>query len=145
MADPRASVSWKGFEAVNAPVVVDNSTITYSATATGGSSQVGLAVNFSADAKVIQLVGDAEFVLGKLISVESDLRGNVQVKGHMTLPAGSGVASLTLGKKIIGDLGAASAEGYIREVDTAVAAELGLARGYALDDATLTAVEIYLP
>lgn len=144
MADPRLTVGWDEAGALNLSFIIDDSTITYSATVSGGSSQVGLAVRLNADAGVIELVGDAEHVLGKLIKVEQDGLANVQVKGHMTLPAGDGVGSLTLGKKIIGDLGAAGAEGYIREVATGTAAELGLARGFTMDDSTLTAVQVFL-
>ena len=120
---------------------IDNSTITYSATSNGGSAQVGLAVALSA-ADTIELVGDGEEVIGKLISVESDNIAVVQIAGGMTLAAGT-AASLTLGKKIVGDL-LVSAEGYIREVNTAQAAELGVARGMILDAGTTTAVEVYL-
>jgi hypothetical protein len=139
----RQAIDLTGWEAKYAPYAIDASTITYSATVAGGSSQVGLAVTLSAD-KTIELVGDGEFVLGKLTKVEADGKATVQVAGHMTLPAGDGVSTVTLGKRIVGDLGAASAEGYIREVATATAAELGVARGYCVADGTLTAVEVIL-
>jgi len=122
----------------------DNSTITYSATTANGSAQVGLAVRLNADDLVIELVGDGEHVFGKLIKVEADGMCTVQISGGMTLPAGDGVSSLTLGEKIVGDLGADSAEGYIRVVATGTAAELGKARGMVIDDSTLTAVVVYL-
>lgn len=140
----RHAVSWKGNLAEYMTFVYDNSAITYDATEDGGSEQVGLAVTMSADDGVITLVGDGEAVLGKLIGVEADGKCIVQVRGYMTLPAGNGVSSLTLGKKIVGDLGADSAEGYIREVATATASELGLARGIILDDSTTTAVGVLL-
>lgn len=142
MADPRLTAGWEGIGAKYATCKIDDSTITYSATEDGGSAQVGLAVTWSANAKTIQLVGDGEFVLGKLISVESDGMANVQIGGQMTLPGGT-AASLTLGKAIVGDL-LVAAEGYIREVNTATAAELGLCRGYIVDPATTTAVEVFL-
>ena len=107
MADPRKRVVLEGLFARYATYAIDNSTITYSATAAGGSAQVGLAVTLSADATV-QLVGDGEAVEGKLIEVYSDNFATVQVGGFCTLPGGSG-ASLTRGKTIVGDLGAASA------------------------------------
>ena len=141
MADPRLSVAFGEVGAVFASFKIDNSTITYSATSNGGSAQVGLAVALSA-ADTIELVGDGEEVIGKLISVESDNIAVVQIAGGMTLAAGT-AASLTLGKKIVGDL-LVSAEGYIREVNTAQAAELGVARGMILDAGTTTAVEVYL-
>ena len=142
MADPRADVTFDGINAEYVTVAIDNSTITYSATATNGSAQVGLAVALSGNA-TIELVGDGEEVFGKLISVEKDNFAVVQTGGWMALPGGSG-ATLTVGKKIVGDLGAASAEGYIREVATATAAELGVARGMIVDAGTTTAVWVRL-
>lgn len=141
MADPRLSVSQVGVDPLYATFKIDNSTITYSATTSGGSAQVGLAVGMSADSTV-ELVGDAEEVIGKLIKVESDNMATVQIGGGMTLAAGTG-ASLTRGKKIVGDL-LIAAEGYIREVNTAQAAELGVARGFICDGGTTTAVEVIL-
>ena len=141
MADPRADVRFDGIGAVYATFKIDNSTITYSATETNGSAQVGLAVALSA-AETVELVGDGEEVIGKLIAVDADNFATVQIAGAMTLPGGTS-ASLTLGKKIVGDL-LVAAEGYIREVNTATAAELGLARGLILDAGTTTAVVVYL-
>ena len=142
MADPRLAVAYDGIGAVFASFKIDNSTIVYSATENGGAATIGRAVNLSA-ADTIQLAGDGEAVLGKLIKVESDNTAVVQIAGAMTLPAGNG-ASLTLGKKIVGAASAAPANGYIREVATATAAELGLCRGLILDAGTTTAVEVYL-
>ncbi len=144
MADPRLSVAYQEIGAVFATFKIDNSTITYSATEDGGAAatMIGHAVNLSA-ADTIQLAGDGEAVLGKLISVESDNIATVQIAGGMTLPGGNG-ASLTLGKKMVGALDALSAKGHIREVATATAAELGLCRGFIVDAGTTTAVEVYL-
>lgn len=129
-----------------APVVetfaIDNSTITYSVTETNGSAQVGLAVTFS-DNDTVQLVGDGEAVVGKLLKVEADGFCSVQTGGVVTLPGGDS-ATLTLGTKIVGDLGAASAEGYIRTVATGTATELGVARGQIQNAATSTAVVVLL-
>lgn len=141
MADPRLAVGFAEIGAAFASFKIDNSTITYSATENGGSAQVGLAVTLSA-ADTIALVADAGAVLGKLIHVESDNIATVQVAGGMTLAAGTG-AALTLGKAIVGDL-LVAAKGYIREVNTAVAAELGVCRGYIVDGGTTTAVELIL-
>jgi len=123
---------------------IDNSTIVYSAGSSGGAAatMIGHAVNLSA-ADTVQLAGDGEAVLGKLIHVESDGMCTVQIAGAMTLPGGNS-ASLTLGKKIVGALDSLSAKGHIREVATATAAELGLCRGLILDAGTTTAVEVYL-
>jgi len=141
MADPRLAVEYGGIGGKYVTFKIDNSTIVYAATSNGGSASVGLAVGMSA-ADTVQLVSDAEEVVGKLISVESDNTCTVQVRGGMELPGGTG-ASLTLGKKIVGDL-LVSAKGYVREVNTAVPAELGVARGMILDAGTTTAVWVYL-
>ena len=141
MADPRAAVAYDGLDAEYATYKIDDSTITYSATANNGSAVVGRAVTMSA-ANTVALAADGEAIIGKLISVESDKVCRVQYEGYMTLPAGTG-ASLTLGKKIVGCL-LSSAKGYIREVATGTAAELGVARGYIVDAGTTTAVVVNL-
>jgi hypothetical protein len=142
MSDPRASVGYDRIGQETITLKIDNSTITYSATADGGSSQVGLAVTLSA-ADTVELVGDGEAVLGKLLSVESDNFATVQIGGFMTLPGGAS-ASLTLGKAIVGDLDGTSAEGYIREVNTATAGELGLCHGKIYNASDPTAVWVKL-
>ena len=141
MADPRADIEFDGIKAEFVTFAIDDSTITYSATAVGGSAQVGLAVAFSASGTV-ELAGDGEEIVGKLVSVEKDGFCTVQTAGYMTLPAGTS-ASLTPGKKIVGDL-LVSAEGYIREVATGTAAELGVARGMIVDASVTTAVRVRL-
>jgi len=112
MADPRAIVRYEGIAPDYATFKIDNSTITYSATASSGSSQVGMAVTLSAD-QTVALAADNNAVLGKLIRVGSDNFATVQVAGGMTLPAGSSV-TLTAGQKVVGCLGPSSAKGYIR-------------------------------
>lgn len=142
MADPRLSVAYQEIGAVFATFKIDDSTITYSASSDGGSAVVGRAVTMSA-ADTIKLAPDGGAVIGKLIKVESDGMATVQIAGGMTLPGGN-AASLTLGKKIVGAASAAPADGYIREVATGTAAELGLCRGFIVDAGTTTAVEVYL-
>ena len=146
MADPRLSVSYEDAGALRLTFKIDNSTITYSATANGGSSQVGLAVRLSA-ADTVALTQAGSAVLGKLILVESDNMATVQVKGVVTLPAGTGHAGnnvITLGCKIVGDVSTA-AEGYIRGMTTnAWNADNVLGRGVVLDLGTTTAVEVLL-
>lgn len=141
MSDPRADVKYDAIKPTYETFKIDNSTITYDATKANGSAQVGLAVTLSA-AETAALVGDGEGVLGKLINVEADNFCTVQTGGYMTLPAGTG-ASLTLMKKIVGDL-LVAAKGYIREVATGTAAELGLARGQIIDAGVTTAVVVRL-
>lgn len=150
MADPRLDVSQVDVGAVYASFKIDDSSITYSASETGGSSSVGLAVNLSND-NTIQTVGDGEPVLGKLIKVEADDIATVQIGGGCTLPGGDG-ATLTHGKRIVGDLGSGAAEGYIREVadpttlnpTVAQMQEMLAARHTIIDAGTTTAVEVYL-
>lgn len=157
MADPRNAPDYNEQGALYLPFIIDNSTITYSATATttagiggAGSASTGLAVTLSAD-KTVKLTEAGDAVLGKLVSVESDLRCTVQVAGTMKLPAGDSV-STTYGKKIVGALGAASAKGYIKEIGDAGASPsqaevnaIAKARGMILDDTTTTAVAVLLP
>lgn len=144
MSDPRIGIGlWEGEGRLNQTFTYDNSSITYDASEEGGSAQVGLAVTISANAGVIALVGDGEFVLGKLLKVESDGKCSVQTKGVMELPGGNG-ASLTIGKAIVGDQNATPADGYIREVATATAAELGVQNGKIWNPATTTAVVVHL-
>lgn len=141
MSDPRADVNLVGIGYQAKMFKIDDSTITYSATSDNGSASVGLAVTLSA-AATVALVADGEAVVGKLVSVTKDNFAVVQTGGVCTLPGGTG-ASLTLGKKIVGDL-LVAAKGYIREVATATAAELGVARGQILDAGTTTAVVVDL-
>lgn len=145
MANPRASAGLTdGMQAHYSTYAIDNSTIVYDSTKSGGAAttMIGKAVSLSA-AKTVQLASDAEAIIGKLISVDADNFAAIQDEGYMTLPGGAS-ASLTRGKKIIGALGAASAKGYIREVATGTAAELGLACGKIIDAGTTTAVLVQL-
>jgi hypothetical protein len=142
MANPRATPAYDDIDATYVTFIADNSTITYSATAVGGSAAVGKAVKLSA-ARTVALTTDGSHVKGKLIKVEADLRCTVQTEGYMTLPGGNG-ASLTLGKKIVGAVDGSSAGGFIREVATGTAAELGVAKGEIIDASTTTAVIVEL-
>jgi hypothetical protein len=141
MADPRLAVGFEEIGAEFASFKIDNSTIVYAAASDGGSASVGLAVTLSA-ADTVALVADAGAVIGKLIKVESDNIATVQVKGGMKLASGTG-AALTVGKAIVGCL-LVAAKGYIREVNTAAAAQLGVCRGFIVDGGTVTAVEVIL-
>lgn len=134
MANPRNIVRWQGIAYSAQTFHIDDSTITYDRDEENGSAQVGLAVMLSA-AGTVALTSDGALVLGKLLKVESDGKATVQTGGYVDLPGGDG-ATLTLGSKIVGDLGAANARGYIRAVATGTAAELGVARGIIVDAAT---------
>lgn len=137
MADPRNTVAFDGIGYSAQTFLIDDSTITYSATAANGSASVGLAVTLSTHATVA-LAADGEFILGKLISVDSDDKAVVQTGGFMTLPGGTS-ATLTPGLKIVGDL-LVSAKGYIRVVAT----EDTVSRGFIVDSSTTTAVVVKL-
>lgn len=141
MADPRAAVN--NISKYRAQTYAHDATIVYDAAEEGGSAQVGLAVT-QEGSQTVSLVGDGEQVEGKLIKVESDGLCVVQIEGDMELPGGDS-ATLTEGASIVGDLGAAAAEGYIRAVATGTAAELGVARGTIVDSSTATAVVVRLP
>lgn len=134
MSDPRLSLYWDGQNAKYITCPIDNSTITYSATTAHGSTLVGRAVTYtSAGDGTIELVADGGFVLGRLAEVTHDNYATVQVGGVMRLPPGA-AATLTEGKAIVGAASAVPANGYIREVATATAAELGVCRGFVIED-----------
>lgn len=145
MANPRNTISHKGVFRRTEKYIIDGTSIVYDADEPHGcvsaGPEDGLAVTLSDD-DTISLAGDGEYVLGKLILVESDGKATVQVGGYMTLPGGTG-ASLTVGKAIVGDLSTA-AEGYIREVATGTAAELGVQNGHIQDASDATAVWVLL-
>ena len=134
MSDPRLTLDYRGQNAEFLTFPIDNSTITYSATTANGSASVGKAVTFTtAGDGTIKLTEDGEFVLGRLTNVTHDNYATVQVGGVIKLPPGAS-ASTTEGKQIVGDLDG-STKGYIREVATGTAAELGVARGFIIEDA----------
>jgi hypothetical protein len=143
MANPRAITLDEGIRTYNVSKPYDNSTITYSATEANGSASVGLAVTLTTDDEVA-LVADGEYVFGKLLKVEADGVCVIERGYGVVLPGGTS-ATLTRGKAIVGDL-LVSAEGYIREVATATAAELGVMGGSSIiDPSTATAVVVNLP
>jgi hypothetical protein len=147
VSDVRATVRHEGNHARYETYKIDGTEITYSATAAGGSAQVGLAVALSAD-DTVDLCGDGEPVLGKLIAVEADGFCTVQIGGFCTLPGGTS-ATLTLYTKIVGDL-LVSAKGYIQTFaasSTVTAAEVTTAvvtRGVINNNDVTTAVVVDL-
>ena len=138
----RTNVSNIGVVGAYRTYKIDASTIIYDASKAGGSAQVGLAVTFSA-ANTVALAADGDAGIGKLILVESDDKANVMTHGTMTLPGGAS-ATLTLGAKIVGALGASSATGYIRSAASGTAAELVKARGFIDNAGPATAVGVTL-
>ena len=141
MSDPRAAVSHEGVDYKAATYPHDN-TIVFDEDEVGGAAQVGLAVTLESD-NLISLVGDGEAVKGRLEKVESDGFCVVQTDGNMELPGGVS-ATLTAGAKIVGDLGAESAEGYIQAAAAGTAAHHVVSRGEIIDSSTATAVMVRL-
>lgn len=137
MANPRLKYALEGVGCTDFTLKSDGSTIVYDKTKANGSASVGLAVTLSA-AFTAALAADGDAIIGRLEQVESDGTCRIR-KGFVELPGGAS-ASLTLGKKIVGALGAVSAKGYIREVNTATAAELGKMNGQIIDASVTTAV-----
>jgi hypothetical protein len=132
----------------------DGVTITFDATQPRGAAATMLdkAVSLSAN-DTVQLCADGDPVFGKLLKVESTPAGvfcTVQRWGMVTLPAGA-AAVVTLGRSIVGALGAASARGYIRQTISAGAAyvqaeavEQARGRGQIVNNADTTAVVVDL-
>lgn len=145
MADPRMSYDYTDLDKpLRASYDIDGVSITYSATEERGTAVRDRAVRLMpGTAKTVELVGDGEAVLGQLISVESDGTAVVQLGPMVTLPGGDG-ATLTPGTKIVGDLGAGAAEGYVRSVAAATLAEVAVARGSIQDATTTTAVQVLM-
>lgn len=120
---------------------IDGVTITYDITQVNGSAQVGKAVQLSAD-DTVALTQDGACVEGKLLKVEKDGFATIQRWGLLTLPKGdSAPGTATRGRKIVGAT-LAAARGYVRDVNTAVAAELGVMRGQIINVADANAIVI---
>lgn len=145
MAAGRTEIDFAGIGYRSVTYKIDASTITFDATKANGigkAAGTGDAVMLSA-AGTIALTSDAAAVLGKLLKVESDGKATVQEQGYMQLPGGSG-ATLTVGTKIVGDLGAAAERGFIRSVAAATLAEVAVAKGEIVDASVATAVWVKL-
>jgi hypothetical protein len=142
MANPRNTVKFDGIN-YNAQTFFTDSSISFDRDEPNGSAQVGLAVKMTG-AKTVGLTTDGSGVVGVIQSVESDDKASIHVGQYVEFPGGDG-ATLTLGSKIVGDLGPASAPGYIRVVATGTPAELGVAKGEIVDaaDPTKTMVKMY--
>ena len=136
MASVRGVLKFDSIDEVLVTYKCDGVTIVYDGTKARGAATAMLdkAVSLSADGTV-QLAADGEAIVGKLELVESDSFCSVRTGGYTKLPGGDG-ATLTRGTKIVGALGVSSARGYIRSVNTAVAAELGRMRGQLISVGT---------
>lgn len=117
---------------------IDNSTITFDPTQANGvpAAIAGKAVKLSAD-DTVALTTDGSEVFGKLLKVEPDLFATIQRWGFVTLPS---TGTITRGAKIVGT----TVNGNIRAVNTAVAAELGVARGEIINVADAANVVVDL-
>lgn len=128
---------------------IDGSTITYDSTQPGGSAVVGRAVGLKAGtAGQVELVADAQMVLGLLYVVEPDGGCGVTVEGVVRLPGGD--TPPTSGKRIVGAT-LSAARGYVRAAAAApgtyaaaTADEIAAARGIVFDATTSTAIEVLL-
>jgi len=141
MPNPRLTTDYADIGRVDVAYRIDASTILFDRTLANGSAQAGLAVGLKAAVQnIVELVADAQAVLGQLLRVEPDGVCVVRVGGYAQLPGGLS-ASLTRGNKIVGALGTASARGYIRD---AVAAESPKAGHLISDPTTTTAVWVLL-
>lgn len=121
---------------------IDAATITYDATQPGGAAVVGRAVGLkAATAAIVELVADAQRVLGKLINVEADGACTVITEGVVQLPGGD--APPAIGTAIVG-ASLSAARGYVRAAAAATLADVQASRGIVLDPTTTTAVEVLL-
>src|SRR5262245_56842871 len=109
MANPWLDTKWDaptgGMETQT--FFIDASTITYDATKTGGSTQVGLAVKKKAGtAKTVELTTANSHVLGLLLGVAKDGACTVQIAGRARMKAGANMsaAATAEGKAIVGDV-----------------------------------------
>jgi hypothetical protein len=139
MAAGRNQVDYTGIRADQITAKIDGVTLTYDATKTNGigkAAGTGDAVTLSAN-DTVALTDDGNYVYGKVLKIERDLFATIQKWGMADLPAGAG-AAITRGRKIVGDLGAGGARGFIREADPAVDAEIAVARGEIINNAVST-------
>jgi hypothetical protein len=144
MASGRNQVDYTDIRREAITYWADGVTIVFDQTSPLGApaSMIGKAVTYSAN-DTIALAADGDHVIGKLEQVFADGACVVVDEGFVTLPGGNG-ATLTRGKKIVGALNASAAKGYIREVATATAAELGKQNGIIVNNADATAVVVKL-
>lgn len=143
MANPRATQDFTDIGAHRETYSIDNNTISFDKSQQFGSAQAGkdLAVTLSA-AGTVALAADGDRVIGTLELVERDGKCSVKTGRYCKFKAGTS-ASLTLGKAIVGAL-RSSAKGYVREVATGTAAELGKCGGFIVDATDTDAIVVKL-
>jgi len=121
---------------------IDGTTITYDGTQPNGTAVAGRAVGLkSGSPGIVELVADAQMVVGLLRHVEQDGACMVVTDGVVNLPSGD--AAPGVGTRIVGGT-LATARGYVRAASSAVAAETVAARGMVIDNAVTTALEVLL-
>lgn len=142
MANPRNKIKFDGIAPVPVTFIADGITITYDNTQKGGSAVVGRAVRLvPGTPQTVELIGDAEHLLGELMIVEKDLKCTVKIAGVLDLPGGT-AATLTPGSKVVGAV-LVAAEGYVRSVAAATLAEVAVAEGQILDATDTAHVMIF--
>lgn len=146
MPDPRLLVGFEGIDGAYASFKYDGTTIIADLTQPGNVQAVALnkSVSLSA-AATVQLAADADGIVGKIIGadptgVAGEAFCTVQVEGFCSLGGGT-AATLTLGTHIVGAL-LVAARGYIRSVNTAVAAEIGKQSAVIIDASDTTNVVV---
>lgn len=124
MATGRQAVAYDDQRITSQSFWADGVTIVADQAQPGGAAatMIGKAVTFSAD-DTVALAADGDAVIGKLLKVEKDGLCTVQIRGNATLPLGSGGVTATRGRRLVGCLNA-GARGYVRDANSATAAEL---------------------
>lgn len=139
----RNQVAYDGIRYDGITMKIDGVTITFDQTQANGigkAAGTGTAVTLSAD-DTVALTQDGNAVYGKLLKVEPGGFCTIQKWG---LAAFQSNGTITRGTKIVGAVGGGAQRGFIRSVNTAVAAELGVAKGDVVNVADAAAVWVDL-
>src|SRR5262245_38696090 len=142
MPNPRLVVDYEGtgYRALSS---IGDGSVPYVATAAGGSTHVGKAMQITGN-NTAGLTVDGSEVLGRLERVHPDGVVVVQTEGGCTLPGGE-AATLTAGLGIVGAAYPTAAGGGGGGIKAAAsAADALVARGQILDSSTTTAVKVRL-
>lgn len=142
----RNQVDYADIRADQLTYKIDGVTITYDRTMPNGigkAAGTGDAVMLSNN-DTVALTNDGACVEGKILKVEKDGFATIQRWGMATLPKGdSAPGTATRGRKIVGATNGGN-RGFIRDVNTATAAELGLMRGQIINVADAAAIVVDL-
>ena len=128
MPDPRDIVRYDDIDIQTATFIIDGTSVTYSATAAGGSAQVGQWVQLTA-ARTVGLTGNGSEVLGLLLVVHHDGKCTVQTGGYATGPA---TGTVNAGDRVVGSATA----GSVRAAAAATLADVAAQRGFVIDAST---------